>query len=384
MKVLYFLRDNGGCGWYRLAQPLQTAALFDKTFEVRHVEKGDDIEKIAELLLWAEVCVLPRVHDEKFFNGLAQFKALGKKIIIDWDDNFQKIDPLSPHYRDFGTVPHYADYKDGKLPVWVDVNDPLADKKVCNVMNIEANKAGIERAKKALTMADMVTTTTDVLADVFREFNPNVKVLPNCIDLELWKELPFQKHEGVRVGWSGGYSHFEDWKILAHVLPEFLRLCPDVTLVLMGQMFKGTLENVDPKRIEYRGWCPTPAYPYVSAILDLDFAMIPLVDSDFNNCKSPIKWLEMAALGVPCVSSYCSPYAEMMDLVRENGMFIEANSLSNWLIALNKMAKEPALRKVMGASARQTVEQYFDIEQKFPLWVDAYKSLVEVPVGLAQ
>jgi glycosyltransferase involved in cell wall biosynthesis len=259
------------------------------------------------------------------------------------------------------------------LDIWIDGKN----------IDLAKNKAGLERAKKAMSIADMVTTTTPVLANVFKEFNPNVKVLPNLVDLTLWQKLPFQAHEGIRMGWTGGYSHFEDWKILAQVLPEFMRVNPSVTLVLLGQKFDGTLIGVDPKRIEYRGWCPTPAYPFVSAILDLDFAVIPLVDTDFNNCKSALKWIEMAALEVPAVSSFCSPYAEMMDLAEDNGMFVEANSPSGWLLAMNKMAQDHELRHHMGKAARKTVEINFDCDKKWPLWVEAYESLMEVPNGVA-
>ena len=369
VKVLYFLRDNGGCGWYRLVQPLETAAVHDGMV-VQHIEKGDTMDVIAEKLAWAEICVMPRVFDERFCEGIDKFKALGKKIVIDWDDNIYKVDPLSPHYKDFGTEEYSHPYNGGALEIWKDGKN----------IDIKANKAGLERTKIAMSKADMVTTTTELLADVFREFNPNTKVLPNCIDFSLWKKLPFKPHQGIRVGWTGGYSHFEDWKILANVLPEFMRQNQNVTLVILGQKFEGTLKGIDPKRIEYRGWCPTPAYPYVSAILDLDFAVIPLVDSDFNNCKSPIKWLEMAALGVPSVSSYCLPYSEMMDLVPDNGMFVEANSISGWLLSLNKMTQDHEMRRQMGIAAKQTVENHYDIEKRWPLWVETYESLLKQPV----
>lgn len=366
MKILYFLRDNGGCGWYRLAQPLQCAAIHDKEFEVKHIEKGDGQDDIASKIAWAEVLICPRVFDEKFAKGIRQFKELGKKVVIDWDDHFMKVSPLSPHYKDFGTENYSHDYAGGTLDVWIDGRN----------IDLTKNRAGIERAKAALSEADLVTTTTDLLANVFKEYNPNVKVLPNCIDLELWKKLPFARTNSIRVGWSGGYSHFEDWKILASVLPEFMLANPQATLVILGQKFEGTLKGIDPSRIEYRGWCPTPAYPYVSAILDLDFAVIPLVDSDFNNCKSPLKWLEMAALEVPSISSFCSPYAEMMDLVSENGMFVEGNSPSGWLIAMNQMTRDHQLRRRMGIAARQTVERYFDIEKNWKLWVEAYREVL--------
>jgi len=44
VKVLYFLRDNGGCGFIVLPNRSRRA-LHDKSFEVRHVEKGDNEEQ---------------------------------------------------------------------------------------------------------------------------------------------------------------------------------------------------------------------------------------------------------------------------------------------------------------------------------------------------
>ena len=364
MKVLYFLRDNGGCGWYRCASPLETASA-NGAIQVCHIEKGDKVEDIGQKLAWAELCVIPRVYDEKFYGVLKTLKEMGKKVVVDWDDNIWKISPLSPHYRDHGTENYSHEYKGEMLPVWEDGKS----------IDLAKNRAGLLRAKEAMGLADMVTTTTNIIADEFRQFNPNVKVLPNCIDLTLWKKLPLQPHKGIRMGWSGGYSHYEDWLIMAQVLPQFMRDNPNVTLVILGHKWDSSLRGIDPSRIDYRGWCPTPAYPYVSAIMDLDFAVIPLVDNEFNRCKSPIKWLEMAALEVPSVSSFCSPYAEMMDLVAENGIFVENNDPSGWLAALETMTARAELRKRMGVAARQTVERHFDVAKNYHLWVEAYESL---------
>jgi len=29
-------------------------------------------------------------------------QRIGKKVIVDWDDNLFQVSPLSPHYKDFG------------------------------------------------------------------------------------------------------------------------------------------------------------------------------------------------------------------------------------------------------------------------------------------
>lgn len=362
IKALYFLRDNGGCGWYRVNQPL-THAGASKLMQVRRVEKGAPSEEIEEKINWCDIIIVPRLSEGPFIYALKEFRNQGKKVVIDWDDNIFCVSPLSPHYEDYGTENYSHNYPGGRLDVWVDKKN----------IDLEKNKKRLEAAKNALSMCDMITCTTDTLASVMRQFNDNVKVLPNCIDVNLWQKLNFSPRNNIRMGWFGGHSHYEDWLVIANVLPEFMKANPNVTLVLMGAKFDGTLRNVDPARIEYHPWVDTNAYPYKAAILDLDFAVIPLLHSKFNICKSAIKWIEMASLSVPSVTSYVTPYKEMADIVQDNGIFIENNNAKEWMEGLNLMVNDTQLRKKMSIAARKTVEDHCDINNNFPLWITAYE-----------
>lgn len=147
----------------------------------------------------------------------------------------------------------------------------------------------------------------------------------------------------------------------------------------MGGRYEGTLKGIDPDRIEHHNWCDIMAYPYKAAILDLDFSIIPLIDTEFNRCKSSIKWLEMAALQVPAVTSYVAPYDKMMDLVPNNGIFIEGNDMDAWWQGMNKLANEPITRIQMGKTARESVEQFYDANKTWKIWLDAFEECVSMP-----
>lgn len=368
LKVLYFLRDDGGCGLYRASQPLETARMHG-AMDVHCVKKGDREADIAPKIAWAEVCLIPRVSSGPFFTNMAKFKEMGKRIVVDWDDDIFNVSPLSPHYFDFGTKDYSHKIPGGSLDVW---------KTGVNEFNPQANEARLEKAKEAMRGSDMVTCTTETLAKIFRKYSGNVKALPNHIDTQLWKKLPLKPHQGIRMGWFGGHSHYEDWCLMSEVLPAFMKANPDVTLVLMGARFDGTLKEIDPKRIEFHPWIHTQAYPYKAAVLDLDFAVVPLVDNDFNNCKSHIKWIEFAALEVPAVTSWVDPY-DKLPTDTDNGIFVEANSAKGWWEGMNQLAQDKALREKMGKEARATVENNFDINKTYPLWVQVYEEFAKCP-----
>ena len=365
MNISYFGADDGACGHYRAQLPM--GKIKEKALaEVFKIEKASTLEQLDHALTYGDVIFCPHLSDERVIEVMKQVQKDGKKMVVDFDDDIFNISPLSPHYEECGTENVQYALPDGsKIPLWKD------DEKG---FDIQRNKAHLERIKEVLTMADLVTTTTDILADRFGEFNSNVKVLPNCIDTDLWQPLDLKrKDDEIRLYWSGGSSHYEDWLILQDVLPAIMEKYKNVKLVLMGHHFKGTTKGIPADRIEFHPWVPTAAYPYKSAILNPDIAIIPLQDNLFNSCKSAIKWIEMGALGVPSVVSHVSPYKEIDN--GENAVFIENNDPAAWIEGISLLIEDSILRNKIGGEARQTVFNKFDINKRCQDWIDAYRSV---------
>lgn len=364
MRISAFLRDDGACGFYRVSQPLDFVAKKSK-IETLYIRQGDSHDKIAKGLE-ADVIIAPRLSEPFFTKTLKELQNMGKRIVVDYDDNMFDISPLSPHYEEHGTEDVNFTMPDGKVvPVWEDGKN----------LDVKANKVKLEGVKEALSMADMVTVTTDKLAEFYREYNNNVVVLPNCVDMELWKPLPFKESDEIRIFWAGGHSHYEDWVLLSDVMPKVMEKYPQVRLVLMGAKFDGTLKNISKDRIEFHPWVHTQAYPYKVAALNPTIGIIPLQNTRFNQCKSPIKWLEMASLAVPCVTSLVSPYKEVMN--DDNGIFIEGNDPDGWVTGISMLVEDRILRGKIGGSAQETVRSNFDINNKYIQWIEKYKELID-------
>ena len=143
----------------------------------------------------------------------------------------------------------------------------------------------------------------------------------------------------------------------------------------MGGRYEGTLKGIDPARIEHHNFCDIMAYPYKAAILDLDFAVIPLIDTDSTDVKVRLNGWKWRLLRFLVVTSFVAPYDKMMDLVPDNGIFIAENNMQGWFDGITKMAREPITRMKMGKAARKSVEQFYDANKTWKIWLDAFEEV---------
>jgi glycosyltransferase involved in cell wall biosynthesis len=362
MKVAAFIDKTSACDYYRVDLPLNTLKKTAETL-ISTIEKGDPPDVIAKALE-ADIIVARGVADQGLVDAFKGLQKGGKKIVLDYDDNLFDVSPTSPHYQYHGLKEVMWEFPDGKKKkVWEDGK----------TINIKENKKNMESFKEALFIADAVSVTTDLLAEKYKPYNSNTIVLPNCIDTKLWTPLDFKEKDEVRLTWFGGASHYDDWCILKDVLPDIMRDYLQVKLVIMGVKFDNTLKGIPEDRIEFHPWVSMQAYPYKAAILNPTIAIIPLIDNRFNKCKSALKWVEMASLGVPAVTSYVSPYKEIA--TEENGVFVE-NSYGAWDKGIRMLLDDKILRAKIGGEAQRTVYDKFDINNEYKQWKQTYERLV--------
>ena len=361
MNICYITRDNGACAYYRLILPMDTAAKNGhKTYKI---EKGDNAEYIEEGITNCDVLVIARPVEPMMHRLIEMAQELGKKVVIDFDDDLWNVSPFSSHYAEWGLSEVILDTPTGKMDLWVDGKN----------IDLKTNQAKADCVAKACEMADLVTVTQPELAKVYSQYG-KVACLPNCVNMGLWEKLALKRNpDEVRLYWSGGSSHFDDWTLLKDVLPVIMQKYANVKLVLMGMKFDGTLKNCPQDRIDFHPWVPTPAYPYKTSILDPDICIIPLVDNTFNRGKSNIKWVEQGAMGVPCVTSAVTPYIEAYN--GRNGVFV-ANDTESWIAGISHLIDNPMERWQMGMEATRTVKANNDISTQWRQWIDTYQELL--------
>lgn len=328
--VVQPLRKNG-CTFYRLLQPYN--ALEERGHNVLFMDKNGDGMEMAQAVENADVVV---VCDKG--EPLVEFVKENfpdKKLIYDMDDDLWDVNPFSPAYKDYGT--EEVEWNGEKL--WEDGKAGF---------DLERNKKRANYRISVIEQCDFVTVTTERLKEKVSEYVDNeIKIIPNAVDFDIWWDLPFKESEKVRLGWSGGASHYVDWHSIKDALPEVM---DGAELVLAGHKWDGTLEDVE---YEFHEWTDVEAHPYRQAALNIDIGLLPLADNDFNKGKSCIKWYEFAALGIPCVAANVAPYSDEI----EHGVtgFLYDNE-EEFVEYVEMLKEDKDLRDTIGTAAKQWVK----------------------------
>ena len=339
-----------------------------------------------------DIIVIPQTTSIAWGNFIPLWQKEGKVVVMDTDDDIRYVSPLSPCYATRGTQEVWAtmmmsDGEKKRVPLWSDGAPPAnvqpfapvsATKAPSVKFSIAANKQFQKLFLGALASADAVTCPTERYAETIRkEINPSVFTLPNCLDLEVWKpgRFPKEARPGFRIAWHGGDSHRMDVMPAAEGLGKFLETHPDATFVLIGANLSEWLSCVPPNQLEYWDWGSYDSHPWRLMALGLDLGLCPVVDHRFNDAKSPLKWTEFGACGVPSICSGNPPYS---DAVRdgEDGLLVR-NEPSAWLEALSRVYADDALRRRLGDAARARVEAEFDIHKMAVRWYEVYSDLIE-------
>jgi len=156
-----------------------------------------------------------------------------------------------------------------------------------------------------LASVDLVTVNSPAMAEVVRTINPHVEVMRDRAIAEHWLRwvghVPEERPANLTIGVAGGDTHDADWRILADVWPRVAELRPDVHFVCVGHTPSYLRAVLPAGRFHSVPWANIAQYQANYHWFDIGCA--PLVESSWNQSKSPIKFLEYTLAGVPIVAS---------------------------------------------------------------------------------
>lgn len=357
MRVYYITSGNFGCYVVRCLLPLVANGWAGDHTSISAFRKtAEDKSREAQI---SDIVVFHRPDDPKKLELARLLKKEGKKIVLDNDDT----------------------YKDGD-------NGGIKLNTYFNAERVRRGLATINKTMDAFTIeADLITVSTEVLAEEYRKLNKNVIVLPNCIDPFYFDEPIRNEGEKVRIGITGSIGMSSDLDVLNPIFKHYEN-DSRVQLVffslpanpkdnpMIANAYEDEYNFLDSMSVEWHATVNMDKYYDTLNNLKLDIMVIPRTDNYFNRCKSNLKFLESSMFEIPCVaqgfSDGKSPYqvnpkdSEHMSIVTDN---------SKWIEEIEKLIVNKELRRDMGRKAKKYVLTNYDINDHADKWERAYQTL---------
>ena len=230
---------------------------------------------------------------------------------------------------------------------------------------------------RAALEADAILTSTRMLREHYRRINANTWLFPNLLNDEVWPRRmlkPVAAHTPLVIGYFGSDTHTPDLEHIAPALEHMLhRYGAALELHFWGCPPPERLRG-DP-RVKWSA-LHLPRYAEYAAVVQsqaVDIGLAPLRDTEFNRAKSPIKFLEYSAAGIPAVCSALPPYASV---VREGRTGLLANSLDAWERSLGTLIEDSALRERIRGQAQAAVFARWALSRHAELWPETVAQAV--------
>ncbi|MBI1746651.1 MAG: glycosyltransferase [Acidobacteria bacterium] len=339
--ALYSLdQPEWACPIVRLISPL-TASPIATQFKLNHaVISQDGVVTVKDFVKDAHIVVVQRNFPRVESAGklVDHAKRLGKPVVYEIDDNLIELS---------ATHPEKAFHETHR-----------------------------ENLIRIASEADAVTVSTPKLKELFLKYNPNVTLLPNLIDLNLWSHSPKPRSDSrMAIIYMGTLTHDEDLAMIAPALKTILQKYQDRVIVRFWGYVPPALRYVP--GVESVGHMDNNYRNFARRFCQdtYDIAVAPLVDNEFNRCKSHIKYLEYSACRIPGVYSRLEPYTQTV----QHGItgLLAGSSPDEWASALERLIEDEAYRQRLAANAYQDVVKNHAIGPICQEWATLYRSLLK-------
>lgn len=285
LRGLNYVADYGGCGHWRLMWPTQMLNATQQAI-IHNSSIMIDSESYYKGLTSIRLQRQVAAHQLKFFKFLQSMKSKHDlNLIYEIDDVFI--------YED---IPLYNRFRSA-------YSDPSIKKIGTTIMK----------------ECDEVTVTCSYMKEYYSQYCDNITIIPNYMpqswidryydESVLYKNYDkhVKKKRKPRVLYSASGAHFDTTGYnkyrddFTHVNNVIRSTCNEIQWVFLGAFPMPLKDLVKSGKIEFHNWSMLPYYPSKIVDLQINLTIAPLEDNIFNRCKSDLKLIEPAALGLPAI-----------------------------------------------------------------------------------
>ncbi len=344
IKVGVFLEDNydnmNACPFIRihsLFKQLSKSGNYHFFIYGQEILPLIDVNQIIKSKIF-DVIVIQRVNPYST-PILKKAKQHGIKVVYEADDDFLDISSANPSFN-----------------------------------YIQGNLANI---KKLVGAADKIVVSTQELKKRFDKLN-DVEIIKNYYldNILPLKPFSYSGNSYVKIGYFGTMTHNNDLELIHNVILRlkdiFSKKSIRVDFEVIGASIDENIDWFSVKKLPYYPMSMATFMKWIANKADWDIGIIPLVNTEFNKCKSELKYIELTALGVPVVASDVEVYKSTI----EDGVTgYLANNEDEWVDKLSKLIEDPKLRNGMLNNAREDILENYDLRDRAKQWDEIFKSL---------
>ena len=340
-RIFNHLGDISGCTWYRNHLP---------TLHCREALRHHGIQLENKILFDGntnyDCFIFSRLPYPKHFPLINRLYASGKKIIWDIDDELWNV----PSSNDAHSICN-------DLKIWL----PFY-----------------------FNMSSAITTTNSYLAQsissTYGIHINKLRILENLIEVNDFTKFqdPNKSFSDskIKIMWSGSQSHAGDLGPIK-VLFDYYRNNPDIIFLFFGYLPE-EFQHLSPNDVLHIPYINKKYYEPVISLLSPHIALAPLDDTQFNRCKSPIKYLEFSLCNSVSLASNMAPYS---DVIEDNHDGFLCYDVVDWIKYCDFIIdnREDARQIAINARHKVVSDYSWNTDNRRKLdWIDFFKSIPDL------
>lgn len=346
MKVLSLRADYSGCAFYRITEPARVVSeQFGVDIRV-DIDLAVDATKntvtkdyvVREVQEDIDLLIIQRPLNKSLYQVVKQAQRQGIAVIVELDDDFANVLPGNS--------------------AWKKINPALSP------------HSNYEWLQKTAIMADSLIVSTPALQSYGHW--ERTHVLRNCVPESIFSVRP---HPGTKrgIGWTGTVqTHPGDLQeTRGGVAEASLTSGLGVRVVGDGYGVSDALGFPNSWSVEATGWVDLSDY-YQTIVNNISVGIVPLANNAFNEAKSSLKGLEMAALGIPFIASPTAEYSRLANM----GIGQIAHDRLEWFKKTRALAEKPIKRSSTGKKYQNIVRDTMTYEQNAINWLQAWEQTI--------
>jgi len=243
-------------------------------------------------------------------------------------------------------------------------------------------KNRIDAMKYLIKNSDLVTVSTNTLAERFRDMN-NTSVVQNYLvnELKPMKDIKTaHKTNSIDIGYFGTLTHDDDLLMMRDPLCNIIKKFKEkygieVKFHIIGGMNQETEESWFTKvKVPHDATDFVSFMNFIKGNVNCDIMVAPLKNTIFNEAKSELKYIEYTALGVPGVYSDLPPYNSV---VKDGFNGLLAKNSAEWELKLEKLILDQNLRIKIVENAQKDIKKSYLLKYRVEEWEDILQNITQ-------